>query len=522
MNLSQTHIIIILNSTFSLFIAITFLSVSSDLNNIRCYAFTAPSVARGKALKIRDALKSDLYSSKNSNFPIDQKSKENDRLKTVQQIGKDDANKRSRQTSIEQANQNYKQKRLKDRMEKLYLKVQSTTSETRIEEIQKRCDELLGICAASNEWTKYEEVIEIMYQRKLSIQPSTFRSCLRECYASGNGESSMRIFDKMQSEKIRLECGDLDLVIGSLCRQNSSNESWQKAVDLIKFAAENYDRIEGDGIKIESYNHVFACMEKSGKHYKDALSLLSLMKQENMTSDPKFVGNHPSPNIATYHAILKVLVASNQVGEASKLLQSLSQQIKNEQGTIVKPLLYTFEIVLSALTRSDQRGKNYKEAVKLLDLMISLDIIVPIEIFNRVISSCAKARKANTAMDVFSKMKAKRQVPDTVTYNSLISACANEGMTDKALKLFNECKDGGNCKPDVITYTNTIRACGQSRMVKKALKLLSDAKKESIQLDVFLYTALIDGMFNKDCLIYFILLIFIFDLMICIACNIII
>ena len=450
-----------------------------------------------------------------------------------------------------QMNQSYKEKRLQERMNKLFHKLQSTTLKSKSQQsnsslIQKQCDELLGICAASNDWKTFEDVRTNIMQKLYNIhhmKASSFRSCLRECYATGNGNSSIRIFEMIRKQNynevvatddsydnIVLEGEDIDLIIGALCKEHTANtmtttsrynnnnnnnndkSAWKKALEIIHYAAEHHKDIHGNKVKVESYNQVLSTMEH-GKHWEEAISLLHLMEGNNgrnisRRNDLENDYYHPSPNLATYHAVLNVLIASNQLEQSSSLLLSLSnhhlqqsqkQAVQDYNTGIVmnkpKPSTYTFEIVISALTRNDHYGRNYLHVKSLLDAMISLDVIVPIEIFNRVISSCAKARKTNDAMDIFTQLKSKKVQPDTVTYNSLISACAYEGWTKDALALFNECRNENRCQPDVITYTNMIRACGKGKMVKKALKLLADAKKESIPLDVFIYTALIDGKF---------------------------
>ena len=420
-----------------------------------------------------------------------------------------------RQTSIEKANQEYKEKRLQKRMDKLLKKIRSridemdTETDTDTSMIQRECDQLLGICAAMNDWAKYDYVVETIMkeQLNLSIQPSSYRVSLRECYTAGNGLSAIRIYDLMLSENLTLEGSDIDLIIGSLCKQNNSNDNrvgktgttndeelWEKALDILHFAAMHYEDMGGNTVKVDSYNNVLSIMEQ-GNHWKQAISLLTLMEEDNeenssTTATTSTRRRHPSPNLSTYHAVLNVLITSNQLEQATSLLLSLSQ---NENHSKPKPSTYTFDIVLSALTKNDRRGTNYKQAVEILNAMPPLNIPTPITMYNRVISSCANARQTNVAKDIFDTMKKQKIHPDTVTYNSLISACANQGWTADALKLFNECKQVKYCQPDVITYTNTIRACGRNRMSKKALELLADAKKESIPLDVFLYTALIDG-----------------------------
>ena len=440
-----------------------------------------------------------------------------------------------KQTKIEKANEEYKIKRLQQRMGKLYRKLQRRNQNIDNEIIdfdlmQREFDQLLGICVAANDWIKYDAVITefmtpddddndtIDHPRSIRVQENTYRSCLRECYSVGNGISSLKVLEMMQSQNMTLQGNDVDWIVGSLCKQNEFNNNninnndcdndsdnlvlWKKALDTLHFAANHAEKMEGNEVNIQSYNNVISSME-NGKDWEDALSLLNVMEEEDSNLKSQETNDnsrrrHPSPNISTYHTVMNVFIASNQLEKAASLLLSMSQQHeKTAESTNnakkPKPSTYTFDIVFSALTINDRRGIYYKQAVELLDGMINLNIPIPIEMFNRVISSCAKAKQMKTAMHVFSKMKQQRVQPDTVTYNSLISACANQGLTDEAFKLLNECKRQENCQPDVITYTNTIRACGRSRMSKNALKLLADAKAESIPLDVFLYTALIDG-----------------------------
>ena len=47
-----------------------------------------------------------------------------------------------------------------------------------------------------------------------------------------------------------------------------------------------------------------------------------------------------------------------------------------------------------------------------------------------------------------------------ITYSSLISACEKSGEWQLALRFFDEClKD--NCRPNVITFNSLITACAQ-------------------------------------------------------------
>lgn len=409
-----------------------------------------------------------------------------------------DQSKRRKLTSIEKANQDYKAKRLRERFDRQWKLIESKIKAN--EPISQRlCDEALSLCTAANEWDMYNYIVENLMEGQqqhhdLSMLPSTYRACLKECFAVGNGQSAIRIFQSMgtsdaKKKIVDWEGRDFDHVLGAICKHDYGYDvPWEIVFGIIEVAADHYQRINKDcDIKVETYNHVFSRMEGNEKLWDEALQLLS-----KMDDTPNNVQLHPKPNLATYHATLNVLISSNQLDKAMKLLLSLQGDKQP------KPSTYTFEIVLSALTKNDYRGAKYKQAMQIIQSMISLNIPVPIEMYNRVISSCAKAKKATDAMALFRKMKERRVQPDTVTYNSLISACAKEGLSKDAFRLFEECRNSDNVQPDVITYTSAIRACGKSRMSKRALKLLSDAKRDSIPLDVFLYTAVIDGKCNSE------------------------
>ncbi len=51
-------------------------------------------------------------------------------------------------------------------------------------------------------------------------------------------------------------------------------------------------------------------------------------------------------------------------------------------------------------------------------------VIVPNVItYNALISACAKGKQPERAMEIFSKMQQQDIVPIVITYNALISAC---------------------------------------------------------------------------------------------------
>jgi pentatricopeptide repeat protein len=309
------------------------------------------------------------------------------------------------------------------------------------------CDNLLAICAASNEWDKYEMAVGKMADKGISIEKNTYSCILKECFTQGNGVSAVKVLNLMQSHSTEMKPNqdDLKLAIGALCRNNKYERGlWKKALQLIHLAAAAIERGDMDislgTLHVDAYNEVLQCME-THKRWEDALDLLEMMEAGS--------GFHASPNQGTYHRVLNALISSSQVDTAAELLFTLSKERQDS------PTIYLYEIVLSALLDKRQRNVKWQQAITLLDSMHELKISIPTVMFNKVIAACAKAKQTNAARDLFHKMKAQKVQPDTVTYNSLISVAANTGRAKDALTLFRMCNEDTGV--DIITYTNTIR-----------------------------------------------------------------
>ena len=341
--------------------------------------------------------------------------------------------------------QQYKEKRLKDKMDrqlnKFLLMQQSDAVPS-----QTTCDNLLAICAASNQWDNYAMIVTKMKEQDLSPEKSTYRTILKECFSNGNGIGALKVLDEMQlqSHKIKPDQEDLGLAIMALCRNNKyENGLWKKALQLIHLAAAAIEQgdMEGSALSVDAYNEVLQCME-GDKRWEDGLELLGTMEEGT--------GFHALPNLATYDRVLNTLIAASQVEAAVELLLSMKERQ-------VTPTIYSYEIVMSALLKKRERGRvNWQKSVELLDSMQEQKVAVPTVMYNRVISACGKARGGlGAARDIFLKMKALKVPRDTVTYNALISAAGNNGHTKDALTLFDLCKEDTGV--DIITYTETIR-----------------------------------------------------------------
>jgi len=84
--------------------------------------------------------------------------------------------------------------------------------------------------------------------------------------------------------------------------------------------------------------------------------------------------------------------------------------------------------------------------------------VVPnVYLYNTMISKLAKARKADLAMELFSKMKANGFWPSSVSYGAVIGACSRVGDVDSAEALFEEMSSQPNFKPRVPPFNTMMQ-----------------------------------------------------------------
>ena len=84
--------------------------------------------------------------------------------------------------------------------------------------------------------------------------------------------------------------------------------------------------------------------------------------------------------------------------------------------------------------------------------------------YNSLLSACERCGQAERALEVFKMMQ--KEAGSTsgytgsslVTYNTLISACGKAGMYDQVQKMFQEMQDRG-IRGDVFTMCGMITAC---------------------------------------------------------------
>ena len=90
-----------------------------------------------------------------------------------------------------------------------------------------------------------------------------------------------------------------------------------------------------------------------------------------------------------------------------------------------------------------------------------------------VISSCAKAKNWQGALEVLQALPRASVQPNVTVYNSAIQAMSETRRWRTALSLFNEIEQRTGKPPNTVSYATTINACGRAGQWKEALDMLN-------------------------------------------------
>lgn len=160
--------------------------------------------------------------------------------------------------------------------------------------------------------------------------------------------------------------------------------------------------------------------------------------------------------IYTWVAILTVLVNHGLFRKAIGLFKDMLMQG-------VEFNFYVFPVVLKACTGLDlvELGKYIHAFV------LKTDIVSNVYVGNALIDMYGKCGLVDDATKFFHGMKEK----DSVSWNSIITACSANAMVYEALEFLEEMRKLVNVEPDVVSWSSTIGGFAQNGHDEEALEL---------------------------------------------------
>ncbi|CAA7012840.1 unnamed protein product [Microthlaspi erraticum] len=145
---------------------------------------------------------------------------------------------------------------------------------------------------------------------------------------------------------------------------------------------------------------------------------------------------------------------------------------------------YAYNTMIDAYGKSGQ----IKEASETFERMLEEGIVPTTVTFNTMIHIYGNNGQLGEVTSLMKKMKL-RCLPDTRTYNILISLHTKSNDIEKAEAYFKEMKSSG-LKPDPVSYRTLLYAFSIRHMVEEAEELIAEMDENEVEIDEYTQSAL--------------------------------
>ncbi|KAJ3103389.1 hypothetical protein HDU96_009290 [Phlyctochytrium bullatum] len=192
-------------------------------------------------------------------------------------------------------------------------------------------------------------------------------------------------------------------------------------------------------------------------------------------------------DIGHYNLLIKAACKSSDFKSARRYLtEAMASKLKPDLSTYNHFLsLYAYE-------------RNPEGAIAFFAKMKEEGITPDTESYNAIIAAGVKSRKPKLVEEYKAKLESSGNKPDQSTYELLIQGCVSRGEIDAAHAAYQEMLSRG-IPANAKVLTTYFSALAESGLAEKIGPILRDAQTAGLEMDVPLYTAVIQGYFKaKD------------------------
>merc|ERR1719373_637755 len=100
--------------------------------------------------------------------------------------------------------------------------------------------------------------------------------------------------------------------------------------------------------------------------------------------------------------------------------------------------------------------------------------------YNTLLDACAKACSMSKASQLLEDMGESCVEPDIITYSTLVKGYCAEGDVERAFHILEEMKRDSKFSPDEIMYNSILDGCAKQHRVDDALRMLDEIKSSGV------------------------------------------
>merc|ERR1719408_461567 len=147
-----------------------------------------------------------------------------------------------------------------------------------------------------------------------------------------------------------------------------------------------------------------------------------------------------------------------------------------EQRGSVNTVIYS--TILKGFALSKQPEKLMQVYAEMREREIACNTIS----YNTMLDACAKCGVMHRVPELLENMRAARPrvEPDVITYSTIVKGYCNAGDVEKSLQVLQEMKRDGKHAPDEILYNSLLDGCAKQHRLEDALNLLDDMQDAGV------------------------------------------
>lgn len=324
-------------------------------------------------------------------------------------------------------------------------------------------DILIDTLGKTKQMTKMKSMLEEMKEARL-VTLDTVAKAMRRFAGAGLWKDAVRIFDDLETFGLEKNTESMNVLLDTLCKEKKVEQARQIYLELKSHIPPNANTFN-------MFIHGWCKVDR----VDEAHWTLQEMK-----------GHGYRPCVISYSTIILFYCHHYNFSKVYELLDEM-----DAQGCPANVITYT--TIICSLTKSDE----FEEALQIAERMKSAGCELDTVFYNCLIHTLGRAGKVREAIHVFEvEMPSKRVLPNTSTYNSMISMYCHRAQEQKAMKLLEEMEKSGLCKPDVQTYYPLLKSCFRTGKTDYVLSKLLDEmiNKHHLSLDISTYSLLIHGL----------------------------
>ncbi|XP_022151738.1 pentatricopeptide repeat-containing protein At3g04130, mitochondrial-like [Momordica charantia] len=324
-------------------------------------------------------------------------------------------------------------------------------------------DIVIDTLGKTKQMVKMRGMLEEMKEAHL-VTLNTVAKAMRRFAGAGQWEGAVRTFDDLGSFGLEKNTESMNVLLDTLCKEKKVEQARQIYLDLKLHISPNANTFN-------IFIHGWCKVER----VDEAHWTLQEMK-----------GHGYRPCVISYSTIILFYCRRFNFSKVYALLDEM-----DAQGCPANIITYT--TIMCSLSKSEE----FEEALQIAERMKSAGCEPDTLFYNCLIHTLGRAGKVGEAIHVFKvEMPSKGVLPNTSTYNSMISMYCHGAREEKAMKLVKEMENSGVCKPDVQTYYPLLKSCFRTGKTEYILSKLLDEmmNKHHLSLDISTYSLLIHGL----------------------------